>query len=47
VDLFESLFSVAPAVTIAFLAGLAQREVGKDGEGEFYRHLEAELDHRL
>lgn len=47
IDVFGALFVTYPAVTVAYLAGLAQREAGSDGEGEFYRHLEKDIDHPL
>jgi hypothetical protein len=47
VAVFDRLFEIFPAVTVSYLAGLAQRETGRDGEGEFYPHLEEDIDHHL
>jgi hypothetical protein len=47
VDVLEAFFKSYPALTVAFIAGMARRETGQKGEGEFYPHLEAQLEIRL
>ncbi|HEY3888693.1 MAG TPA: hypothetical protein VGL73_08965, partial [Caulobacteraceae bacterium] len=44
VEILEAAFNALPAVTVAYLAGIAQRDTGREGEGEFYPHLERQLD---
>ena len=47
VETLSAFFDLFPATTVAYIAGLARVETGRSGEGEFYPHLERELDARL